>query len=65
MDRVACGVETQSVLNTSVRTNNDVEGRYRRLKRLGHAGVHVCELIEILYTDASLVPVHMQLVQES
>lgn len=57
--------DTWSVFNMSVRTNNDVEGWHRRLNSRGQAGVHLYKLIEMLHTEASLVPVHVKLVQEN
>ncbi|KAG0717810.1 hypothetical protein GWK47_053698 [Chionoecetes opilio] len=56
--------DTWSVFNMSVRTNNDVEGWHRRLNSRSRANEHLYKLIELLYTEASLVPVQVQLVKE-
>lgn len=55
---------TWSVFNMSVRTNNDVEGWHRRLNTRGRANEHLYKLIDLLHTEASLVPVQVELVKE-
>ena len=54
-----------SVYNRLIRTNNDVEGWHRRLNsRIHRHNLPLYQLIQVLYEEATLLPLQAQLVSE-
>jgi len=54
---------TWSIFNQSIRTNNDCEGWHFRLNRKAQrADLNLYLLIQLLYNEAKMVEVHMQLI---
>ena len=65
MDSSTWTPSTWSVFNSSIRTNNDVEGWHRRLNtKASRPGVPMYQLIPLLHREAQLVNLQMGLVKE-